>query len=83
MKFIDKRTGAILEPASDMVVEQMKKSPDFEIAGEKTADDKDKKKDLKKMKVDELKALAAELGIEVPDDATKADMIDLIEKAQA
>lgn len=87
MKFKSKINGAILEPASDMVVEQMKKSPDFEIVDDAQAPaqagGQDGKKDLKKMKVDELKAVAADLGIEVPDGAVKADIVTLIENAQA
>lgn len=87
MKFKSKINGAILEPASDMVVEQMKRSPDFEIVDDTQAPaqagGQDGKKDLKKMKVDELKAVAADLGIEVPDGAVKADIVTLIENAQA
>ena len=30
MKFKNKHTGVILEPKSDMVVEQLQKNPDFE-----------------------------------------------------
>jgi len=30
MKFRDKETGAILEPRSEMVVEQLRKNPEYE-----------------------------------------------------
>ena len=87
MKFKSKITGAILEPASDVVVEQMKKSPDFEEVDDTQAPAQtggaEGKKDLKKMKVDDLKAYAADLGITVPDGAVKADIVALIENAQA
>ena len=39
------------------------------------------KPNLSRMKVNELKALAAEHGIEIPDDALKADIVALLEAA--
>lgn len=81
MKFKNKHTGVILEPKSDMVVEQLQKSPDFEPYDEKA--DQGSGKNLMKMKKDDLLAMAQEAGIEVPEGATKEQIVDLIEAAKA
>ena len=65
MKFKHIRTGAILEPHSDFVLEQLQKS--------------DGDKPLSKFTKDELLDMAQEAGIAVPDGAKKAEIIDLIE----
>ena len=39
--------------------------------------------DIGKMKVSELKAALTEAGIEIPDDAKKADLVALLEQATA
>ena len=67
MKFKHIRTGAILEPHSDFVLEQFQKSPG------------DGDKPLSKFTKDELLEMAQEAGIAVPDGAKKAEIIDLIE----
>ena len=77
MKFKHIRTGAILEPHSDFVLEQFQKSPDLipfddpePVGGDKP---------LSKFTKDELLEMAQEAGIAVPDGAKKAEIIDLIE----
>lgn len=62
MKFKNKHTGVILEPKSDMVVEQLQKNPDFEPYDGQNA--------------------AQDAGIAVPDGATKAQIVELIEAAK-
>lgn len=80
MKFKNKHTGVILEPNSEMVVEQLQKSPDFEPYDEKA--DQGSGKALSKMNKDDLLVMAQEAGIEVPEGATKAQIVDLIEAAK-
>lgn len=81
MKFKHIRTGAILEPHSDFVLEQFQKSPDLipfddpePVAAPGGGD-----KPLSKFTKDELLEMAKEAGIAVPDGAKKAEIIDLIE----
>ncbi|MFE5309706.1 hypothetical protein [Isoptericola sp. NPDC056605] len=47
------------------------------------ADSSDEPKSLDKLKVDELKALAAELDVDLGDTTKKADIVALIAAAQA
>ena len=78
MKFISKRTGVILEPRSEMVLEQLRKSPDYApYDGQKAA--QGEVKPLSKMNKEELLAAALVAGIAVPDGATKAEIVDLIQ----
>ena len=80
MKFKHIRTGAILEPHSDFVLEQFQKSPDlipFDEPEPDAATGGDKP--LSKFTKDELLEMAQEAGIAVPDGAKKAEIIDLIE----
>lgn len=78
MKFINKRTGAILEPNSNFVAEQLMKSPDYApYEPQKDADEGEKS--LAKMNKAELLEAAQAAGITVPDDATKAQIVDLIQ----
>lgn len=76
MKFINKSTGVILEPKSDMVIEQLQKSADFTVFEEVQAEQEEKP--IGKMNKDELTAYANNAGIQVPEGATKADIIELI-----
>ena len=69
MKFKHIRTGAILEPHSDFVLEQFQKSPDlipFDDP-EPVAAPGDGDKPLSKFTKDELLEMAQEAGIAVPD----------------
>lgn len=78
MKFINKTSGVILEPKNGMVLEQLRKSEAYEAyEGQGAAQSGEKSLD-KKTKSELLKA-AQDAGIEVPDSATKADIIDLIQ----
>lgn len=78
MKFLNRRTGAILEPNSAFVAEQLMKSPDYApYDAQKDADGADKP--LSKMNKAELLEAAQAAGIAVPDDATKAQIVDLIQ----
>ena len=73
MKFKHIRTGAILEPHSDFVLEQFQKSPDlipFDDP-EPVAAPGDGDKPLSKFTKDELLEMAQEAGIAVPDGAKK------------
>ena len=82
MKFINTRSGVILEPASETVVEQLRKSPDYKpYDGQNGAQggDKDKGKPLSRMNKEELLAAAQAAGIDVPDGATKDAIIELIQ----
>lgn len=81
MKFKNKHTGVILEPKSDMVVEQLQKNPDFEPYDGQNAAQGDEKP-LSKMNKDELLKAAKDAGIAVPDGATKAQIVELIEAAK-
>ena len=80
MKFINKNTGAILEPSCDMVTEQLRKDPSYKeyIPQEEPAEEKP----LSKLKKDELLKVAQDAGIAVPDGATKAQIVELIEAAK-
>lgn len=92
MKFRCIRTGSILEPANPMVEEQFKKSLDYVLLEdeETRAEDEAKpvlennlgeRKDIFKMQKDELLEYATELGIEVPDNLKKQEIIQLINAA--
>ena len=78
MKFKNKRNGVILEPNSAFVAEQLMKSPDYSpYEPQKAADEGEKP--LAKMNKAELLETAQEVGIAVPDDATKAQIVELIQ----
>ena len=78
MKFINIRTGVTLEPRSPMVEVQLRKSPDYTpYEPQKAADGAEKP--LAKMNKAELLEAAQAAGIAVPDDATKAQIIELIQ----
>lgn len=81
MKFIKRSTGVILEPNSEMVEEQLRKNPEFEVYDGQNAVQSDEKP-LSKMNKDELLKAAQDAEIAVPDGATKAQIIDLIEAAR-
>lgn len=84
MKFKHIRTGAILEPHNDFVLEQFQKSPDlvpFE-EGTPVATPGGGDRPLSKLTKAELQAIAQGAGIAVPDGATKAEIIDLIEATE-
>lgn len=76
MKFKVKATGAILETNNDFAIKQMEKSPNYEAVTESEG------KSLDKMTVAELKALAEERGVEIPDDAKKADILALLKETE-
>lgn len=78
MKFINKRTGVILEPRSRMVEDQLRKSAEYAPYEPKTAADEGEKP-LAKMNKAELLEVAQAAGIAVPDDATKAQIVELIQ----
>lgn len=80
MKFKNKQTGVILEPRSEMVLEQLRKSDDFDVYDGQEAAQGDEKP-LAKMTKDDLLKAAQEAGIAVPDGATKAEIIELIQAA--
>lgn len=80
MKFKNKQTGVILEPRSEMVLEQLRKSDDFAPYGQEAAQGGEKP--LAKMNKDDLLKAAQEAGIAVPDGATKAEIIELIQAAK-
>lgn len=78
MRFINRRTGAILEPRSPMVEDQLRKSAEYTICdSQKVADEGEKP--LAKMNKAELLEAAQAAGIAVPDDATKAHIVELIQ----
>lgn len=78
MKFINKRTGVILEPRSRMVEDQLRKSAEYApYEPQKAAGGAEKS--LAKMNKAELLEVAQEVGIAVPDDATKAQIVELIQ----
>lgn len=80
MKFKNKQTGVILEPRSEMVLEQLRKSDDYDAYdGQEAAQGGEKP--LAKMNKDDLLKAAQEAGIAVPDGATKAEIIELIQAA--
>lgn len=78
MKFKNKRNGVILEPNSEIVAEQLMKSPDYSPYEPQKAEDEGEKS-LAKMNKAELLETAQAAGITVPDDATKAQIIELIQ----
>lgn len=78
MKFINRRTGVILEPRSRMVEDQLRKSAEYTpYDAQKAADGAEKP--LAKMNKAELLKAAQAAGIAVPDDATKAQIVELIQ----
>nr|DAJ16964.1 MAG TPA: recombination endonuclease VII [Siphoviridae sp. ct5YG1]DAU41850.1 MAG TPA: dimeris T4 recombination endonuclease VII [Bacteriophage sp.] len=78
MKFINRRTGVILEPGSPMVEDQLRKSADYApYEPQKAAEGAEKP--LAKMSKAELLEAAQAAGIAVPDDATKAQIVELIQ----
>lgn len=79
MKFKHRATGVILEPKTDMVIDQMKKNHEYEAVDD--APVQTATKPLSKMTKDELIATAQNAGIQVPSDANKAEIISLIEAA--
>lgn len=82
MKFINTRSGVILEPASDAVADQLRKSPDYKpYDGQNAAQDDDAgdKKPLTRMNKAELLAAAQTAGVEVPEGATNPQIIELIQ----
>lgn len=82
MKFINTRSGVILEPASDTVADQLRKSPDYKpYDGQNAAQDDDTgdKKPLTRMNKAELLAAAQAAGVEVPEGATNPQIIELIQ----
>lgn len=78
MKFKNKQTGVILEPRSEMVLEQLQKSEDFDVYDGQDAAEGDERP-LSKMNKDDLLKVAQDAGIAVPDGATKAQIIELIQ----
>lgn len=70
MKFINVKTGAILEPNSEMVIDQMKRSDLYKEYKEKT---KEKTKD-------EIKSELDAKGIEYDSKATKEILLSLLEE---
>lgn len=75
MKFKHNTTGAILEPRSKMVEEQLAKSTEYSPYKEEPAGEKP----LAKMNKAELAEIAKAAGVEIPDGATKADILNLLE----
>lgn len=79
MKYINKSTGVILEPKSEMVIEQLEKSADYAVFEEVQSEQVDPgEKPISKMNKDELIAYASNAGIQVPEGANKAEIIELI-----
>ena len=78
MKFINRRTGVILEPRSRMVEDQLRKSAEYTPYDAQKASD-GAEKPLAKMNKAELQEPAQAAGIPVPDDATKAQIVELIQ----
>lgn len=74
-KFKSIVTGAILEPNSEMVAEQLRNYDGQEAA-------QGDEKPLSKMNKDELLKVAQDAEIAVPDGATKAEIVELIKAAQ-
>lgn len=82
MKFINIQTGVILEPKSEMVVDQLHKSPDYKpYDGQKDAQSGEGEggKPLTRMNKAELLAAAQAAGVEVPEGATNPQIIELIQ----
>lgn len=84
MKFININTGAILEPSCDMVTEQLRKNHSYKEYNptEKPVKKPEERKPLSKLKKDELLAVAQEAGLEVPEDATKDQIVKMINSAR-
>lgn len=83
MKYINKATGVILEPRSDLVESQMKNDSNYREykKGEKpavTGNQGEGEKPHGQMNKEELLAKAAELGIEVPDGTTNIAIVEMI-----
>ncbi|MPW25952.1 hypothetical protein GC105_09130 [Alkalibaculum sp. M08DMB] len=76
MKYKNIRTGTIVEPSTDMTAQTFSLSKDW-IAYEEKA--KVKEKPISKMNKAELVAIATEQGIEIPEGATNAEIVKLIE----
>lgn len=82
MKFINTRTGVILEPASDAVADQLRKSPEYKpYDGQKDTQGVEGEggKPLTRMNKAELLAAAQAAGVEVPEGATNPQIIELIQ----
>lgn len=82
MKFINIQTGAILEPKSEMVAEQLRKSEDYKpYEGQGAAQNggAGNVKPLSRMNKEELLAAAQAAGVEVPEGSTKEQIIELIQ----
>ena len=77
MRFINKRNGVILEPRNRTVEEQLRKSVEYTLYEPKTAVE-GAEKALSKMTKAELLEAAKAAGIDVPDDATKAQLVELV-----
>lgn len=78
MKFLNKSNGAIIEPKSEIVAAQLMKSPDYAPYEPQEAADA-AEKSLAKMNKAELLEAAQAAGIAVPDGATKAEIVELIQ----
>jgi len=79
MKFINKRTGVILEPKSRMVEDQLRKSAEYGPYEPQKAEDGGRQAPGEDDKAELLEAAHA-AGIAVPDDATKVQIVDLIQE---
>ena len=80
MKFKNKQTGVVLEPKTDMVAEQLQKSPDY-VPYDGKDDSENSGKALSRMNKAELLEAAQAAGVTVPDDATNAQIVELIKAA--
>ncbi len=78
MKFINRRTGVILEPRSPMVENQLRKSAEYTLCDSQKAAD-GVERPLAKLNKTELLEIAKTAGIAVPDEATKAQIIEMIQ----
>lgn len=72
-------TGKPIEVDAE-IAEQLAKANALAVA--KSADDDGEDPALSKLKKDELIAIAKQLGVEVSDEHTKANLIELIEQAR-
>lgn len=81
MKFINRRTGVILEPRSNMVAEQLHRSAEYMVFNDQKSD-KDIVRPLVKMSKSELLKIAQDTGIKVPDGVAKNEIISLIETSR-
>lgn len=75
MKFKHNTTGTVLEPRSRMVEEQLAKSTEYSPYEDVPAGEKPREK----MNKAELAEIAKAAGVEIPDGATKADILNLLE----